>query len=121
MSRVLPSFASFANEWAAASARDAPSTTASPAAHEVRTLPPCLFHHIFLVRPSQTPNRNFCNNSRECSIENCARLQRRTHHPPQNHFRRLLDNMKTSSKSGNPAPPKSARQTAETTAKSLFT
>src|SRR6266849_8373611 len=67
---------------------------------------PAFFHHIFLVRPSQTPNLNPAIIPRQCSIENCARLQRRTHHPPQNHFRRLFDNMKTSSRSGQPAPRK---------------
>ena|ERR1700730_9009442 len=34
--------------------------------------------------------------ARCCRIENCARLQRRTHHPPQNHFRRLFENETTS-------------------------
>src|SRR5229473_7464844 len=55
---------------------------------------PALFHHIFLVPPSQTPNRNRAIIPRQCSIENCARLQRRTQSPPQKHFRRLFDNMK---------------------------
>src|SRR6266446_7609901 len=49
-----------------------------------------LFHHIFLVPPSQTPNCNRARIHRQSSIENCARLQRRTQNPPQNHFRRLL-------------------------------
>src|SRR6202035_5001364 len=69
---------------------------------------PRLFHHTFLVPPSQTPNPNPAIIPRQCSIENCARLQRRTHHPPQNHPRRLFDkwttNRRTSSKSGDPAP-----------------
>src|ERR1700681_5112801 len=42
-----------------------------------------LFHHIFLVPPSQTPNRNRAIIPRQCSIENCARLQRRTQNSPQ--------------------------------------
>jgi hypothetical protein len=53
--------------------------------------PPDLFHHIFLVPPSQTPNRNRAIIPRQCNIENCTRLQRRTQHPPQNHLRRLFD------------------------------
>jgi hypothetical protein len=48
------------------------------------------FHHIFLVRQSQTRNRNGARILRECNIENYVRLQRRTHHPPQNHLRRAL-------------------------------
>src|SRR6266481_5960912 len=68
--------------------------------------PSALFRHIFLVRPSQTPNRNTAIIPRQCSIENCARLQRRTDNPPPNHSRRLFDNMKTSSKSGDPTPRK---------------
>src|SRR6266849_219092 len=84
---------------------------------------PAFFHHIFLVRPSQTPNRNPAIIPRQCSIENCARLQRRTHHPPQNHFRRLFDKQTTSRRQAVEAVrphPKSARQTAESSAKSLF-
>ena len=48
------------------------------------------YHHIFLVPPSQTRNRNRAIIPRQCNIENCARLQRRTQHPPQNHRRRSL-------------------------------
>src|ERR1700730_1172682 len=48
-------------------------------------------------------------------IENCARLQRRTQNPPQNHFRRLFDNMKTSSKSGQSAPRKVHAKLQKTT------
>jgi len=44
------------------------------------------FHHFFLVPPSQTHNPNRAIIHRQCSIENCVRLQRRTHHPPQNIF-----------------------------------
>jgi hypothetical protein len=39
---------------------------------------------------------NFGTSLISCRIENCARLQRRTHHPPQNHFRRLFENETTS-------------------------
>src|ERR1700694_5611180 len=49
------------------------------------------YHHIFLVPPSQTRNRNRAIIPRQCNIENCARLQRRTQNPPQNHLRRLFD------------------------------
>ena len=71
-------------------------------------------HHKQVWRPSQTRNRDRAIIPRQCSIENCARLQRRTHHPPQNHFRRLFDKWTTSgrqvdekcSRSGNPAPRK---------------
>src|SRR6202051_4673417 len=45
-----------------------------------------LFHHIFLVPPSQTPNRNRAIIHRQYSIENCARLQSRTQNPPQTIF-----------------------------------
>ncbi len=49
-------------------------------AHGVfRTSRPAVFHHIFLVRRSQTRNRNRAIIPRPCNIENCARLQRRTH------------------------------------------
>ena len=48
--------------------------------------PSDLFHHIFLVPPSQTPNRNRGIIPREWNIENCARLQRRAEHPPPRFF-----------------------------------
>jgi hypothetical protein len=35
---------------------------------------PAFFHHISLVPPSQTPNRNPAKILRECSIDKCARL-----------------------------------------------
>src|SRR5216684_441253 len=54
-----------------------------------------LLHHIFLVRQSQTRNRNGARILRECSIEKYVRLQRRTHHPPQNHLRRLFEKWAT--------------------------
>src|SRR6202049_1063145 len=73
---------------------------------------PAFFHHIFLSPKTLTPNRHRAIIPRQCSIENCARLQRRTHHPPQNHFRRLFDKRTISgrqvdekcSRSGNLAP-----------------
>jgi hypothetical protein len=45
---------------------------------------PAFFHHTFLVPSSQTRNRNRAIIHRRYSIENRARLQRRTHPPPQN-------------------------------------
>src|SRR6266849_284111 len=45
-----------------------------------------LFHHIFLVRPSQTPNRNRARIPESAPSRTVPVLQRRTHHPPQNHF-----------------------------------
>src|ERR1019366_5800404 len=50
----------------------------------VRTLGrtrPAFFHHISPVPPSQIPNRNPAKILRECSIEKCARLARRTSKP----------------------------------------
>src|SRR5260370_39473443 len=81
---------------------------------------PAFFITFFLYGPHRHPTATFAIIPRECSIENCARLQRRTHHPPQNHFPRLFDNVKTSSRSGNARTPKTARQIAESTPKSLF-
>jgi hypothetical protein len=82
------------------------------------------FHHIFLVLQSQTPNPNRAIIHRQYSIENCARLQRRTHHPPQNHFRRLFEKWTTSGQikrhKWQHHAPKSARQIAENPSKSLF-
>src|ERR1700680_1048662 len=59
---------------------------------------PAFFHHIFLSPKTLTPNRHRAIIPRQCSIENCARLQRRTHHPPQNHLRRLFDKQTKSSR-----------------------
>src|SRR5260370_429285 len=64
------------------------------------------FSSHFSCTPLTDTQSQSCENSRECTIENCARLQRRTHPPPKNHFRRLFDNVKTSSISGDPAPRK---------------
>src|SRR6202521_16475 len=67
-----------------------------------------LFHHIFLVQPSQTPNRNRVIIHRQYSIENCARLQRRTQNPPQimsaGSLKIRATNTQISSRSGDPAP-----------------
>jgi hypothetical protein len=74
------------------------------------------------------PNHNHARIPRQCSIENCPRLQRRTHHPPQNHSRRLFDKQTISRgqvdekqvRSSDPAPREVHAKTAESTAKSLF-
>jgi len=48
-----------------------------------------LFHHIFLVRPSQTCSPIGAKIPRQCTIENCASLQRRTHFRSQTFHRYL--------------------------------
>src|ERR1039457_6389599 len=50
---------------------------------------PNLFHHIFLVRSSQTCTAIGAKIPRQCTIENCARLQRRTRFGPQTFHRYL--------------------------------
>jgi hypothetical protein len=69
------------------------------------------FRHIFLVRSSQTCTTIPEKIPRQCTIENCARLQRRTHFRPQT-FHRYLTTY------GPGDPPASARQTEEFSAKS---
>src|ERR1035438_5039601 len=57
---------------------------------------PNLFHHIFLVRSSQTCTAIGAKIPRQCTIENCARLQRRTHSSlrvPEESFSPLFDNI----------------------------
>jgi hypothetical protein len=46
-------------------------------------VPPNFFHHIFLVRSSLTCTTIAAKIPRQCTIENCARLQRRTRFRPQ--------------------------------------
>jgi hypothetical protein len=54
-------------------------------------VPPYSFHHIFPVRPSQTCTTVGAKIPRQCTIENCASHQRRTHFRPQT-FYVLFDN-----------------------------
>src|SRR5208282_32517 len=53
---------------------------------------PTFFHHIFPVRSSQTCTAIAEKIPRQYTIENCARLQRRTHFRPQT-FHRYFDNI----------------------------
>ena len=46
-------------------------------------VPPSFFHHIFLVRSSQTCTTIAAKIPRQCTIEKCASLQRRTPFRPQ--------------------------------------
>ena len=52
--------------------------------------PPNFFHHIFLVRSSQTYTTVAAKIPRQCTIENCASLQRRL---PAANFSPLFDNI----------------------------
>ncbi len=54
-----------------------------------RCVPPNFFHHIFLVRSSQTCIPIGATISRQRTIENCARLQRRTRFEPRTFHRYL--------------------------------
>jgi len=47
------------------------------------SVPPNFFHHIFPVRSSQTCTTIAAKIPRQCTIENCASLQRRTRFRPQ--------------------------------------
>src|SRR5208282_1362673 len=76
-------------------------------------VPPNFFHHIFLVRSSQTCTSIGAKIPRQCTIENCPSLQRRTHFRTQT-FHRYLQHMASFS------TPASARQTAKFNAKSYL-
>jgi hypothetical protein len=52
-------------------------------------VPPNFFHHIFLVRSSRTCSTIGAKIPRQCTIENCVSLQRRTHFRPQTFHRYL--------------------------------
>jgi len=73
---------------------------------------PTFFHHIFLVRSSQTCAPIGATIPRQRTIENCARLQRRTRFGPQTFHRYLTTYLPGQH------PPASARQTAKCNAKS---
>src|SRR5258708_32843421 len=94
-----------------------------PARDEIRT-PPLPFHHIFLVPPSQTPNRKSRNNSPTVQHRKLCPSPETDPLSAVKHLRRLFDKRTTSTpithQKRQPRTPKSARQTAETAAKSLF-
>src|SRR6266446_3637767 len=81
---------------------------------------PAFFITFFLYRPHRHRIAIRTIIHRQYSIENSARLQRRIHHPPQNHLRRLFEKWTIKQYKRQLRTPKSARQTAETRAKSLF-
>src|ERR1019366_5381230 len=78
---------------------------------------PNFFHHIFLVRSSQTCTPIDAKIPRQCTIENCASLQKRTHFRPQTFHRFLTTNVRQMAPVSTPA---SARQTVKFNAKSYL-
>jgi hypothetical protein len=81
-------------------------------------VPPNFFHHIFLVRSSQTCTTIAAKIPRQCTIENCARLQRRTRFRPQT-FHVLFDN-KCSDKWPRSAPPQVHAKQQNSTLSPIF-